>query len=154
MTNQNSNQIKMDPDLNQLQNNNNNNSNYRTFIEENKSDIKPDHYNYVINTTNTDEKFEVIREGDDLNTRNGGQNNFQDDTKDLHYRDSFYSPKNQNQHHMNFLPNMMMQDQVNSDMKKFLPEDDEEIIINNDSELQRKMEDIGREWREKLEENR
>jgi hypothetical protein len=62
----------MDPDLYQLQNNNNNNSNYRAFVEENKSDIKPDHYNYVINTTNTDEKFEVIKEGDDFNTRNGG----------------------------------------------------------------------------------
>lgn len=37
-----------------------NNSNYRTYIEENKSDVKPEHY--VINTTNTDEKFEVIRE--------------------------------------------------------------------------------------------
>jgi hypothetical protein len=39
-------------------------------------------------------------------------------------------------------------------MKKFMPDDDEEIIINNDSVLQRKMDDIGREWREKLEENR
>jgi len=39
-----------------------NNSNYRAYIEENKSDIKPEHFNYVINTTQTDEKFEVIRE--------------------------------------------------------------------------------------------
>ena len=52
----------MDPDL--LQQQQNNNSNYRAYLEENKSDIKPDHYNYVINTTNTDEKFEVIREED------------------------------------------------------------------------------------------
>ena len=39
-----------------------NNSNYRTYIEENKSEVKPEHFNYVINTTHTDEKFEVIRE--------------------------------------------------------------------------------------------
>jgi hypothetical protein len=49
------------------------------YLDENKSEIKPDHYNYVINTTHTDEKFEVIREEDGAgnngyinNTRNGG----------------------------------------------------------------------------------
>ena len=53
----------MDPELAQQFNlNTMNNSNYRAYIEENKSDMKPEHFNYVINTTQTDEKFEVIRE--------------------------------------------------------------------------------------------
>jgi hypothetical protein len=61
MTQQNSQQRRMDPELmHQYNLNAMNNSNYRTYIEENKSDVKPEHY--VINTTHTDEKFEVIRE--------------------------------------------------------------------------------------------
>ena len=54
---------------------------------------------------------------------------------------------------MNFMPSML-EGGNNSDMKKFMPDEDDEIIVNNDSELQRKMDDIGREWREKVQVNR
>lgn len=136
----------MDPEIIQQYNlNAMNTSNYRAYLEENKSEVKPEHFNYVVNTTHTDEKFEVFREDQTpVNmTRNGAQC-FQDDTKDQHYRDSFYSPKNQNnQNKMNFLPTMLTQDQVNSDMKKFAHEDEES---NMDEQAQMDNE-IGKKWR-------
>ncbi len=44
---------------------------------------------------------------------------------------------------------MMMQDQINSDMKKFIQDDDDHL-----DEQARIDNEIGRKWREKLEENR
>lgn len=45
---------------------------------------------------------------------------------------------------------MMMQDQINSDMKKFTQDDDDDHL----DEKARIDNEIGRKWREKLEENR